>query len=673
MEAILNFLRALDSFGIAYNFRYRDKNKYKTAIGGSFCILFLILVGVLGILTFIPFVNRKNYTIVYYTMNLAETEEVNIFKSESNFAVGLSCEAKKGETRNILDLLNLKTSYVLFQKFLNGSYAKFNKPLITHKCTYNDFYNKYDGEFDYLGLSKYECISSKNFTIQGIYSNEIFSYFEFSVQAKNQSDQLLDTIESFLENNDCKVNFAYTDIIIDLDKYRSPITQYLNQIFIQLTPHLYIKRNIYFMNQYFTTDDNLMYIYGDLIPEIMPLYSRYEEYSLYQGLNRKTNRLPNFDYFSKVYLRADLKKTIIKRKYQRLMEFYSSCHCLLNAIYKLLGILLNYINNFYGFHALSKFIFFFKELDDENNFNINKKSNMIKEVLSIINSKGNILDNKKSKKKDMEKQDILSINKREEEDLEDIKDIQEVNLYNNNKKKVQNKNSRNSPTKTMTFLTKETLEKEDNTKNDNNADENNNNYYQGKTQKYKLDQKRKKNNIRIRFNFRNNNENNLYSSEKMGTNHDKDSIGSNNNRKIDDNGQIKNTYNIFELFITQFFGCCLLNNLNIKNNAINKAKKILFKKLDVIKYIRNMILFERINQTNINDNEKILMNFFSRPIISVYTKEEKNEFEQFYENYEDKDFDNYYEQIIELANKSKKEEKDIKLLSISNEHLNAFN
>ena len=673
MEAILNFLRALDSFGIAYNFRYRDKNKYKTAIGGSFCILFLILVGVLGILTFIPFVNRKNYTIVYYTMNLAETEEVNIFKSESNFAVGLSCEAKKGETRNILDLLNLKTSYVLFQKFLNGSYAKFNKPLITHKCTYNDFYNKYDGEFDYLGLSKYECISSKNFTIQGIYSNEIFSYFEFSVQAKNQSDQLLDTIESFLENNDCKVNFAYTDIIIDLDKYRSPITQYLNQIFIQLTPHLYIKRNIYFMNQYFTTDDNLMYIYGDLTPEIMPLYSRYEEYSLYQGLNRKTNRLPNFDYFSKVYLRADLKKTIIKRKYQRLMEFYSSCHCLLNAIYKLLGILLNYINNFYGFHALSKFIFFFKELDDENNFNINKKSNMIKEVLSIINSKGNILDNKKSKKKDMEKQDILSINKREEEDLEDIKDIQEVNLYNNNKKKVQNKNSRNSPTKTMTFLTKETLEKEENTKKDNNDDENNNNYYRGKTQKYKLDQKRKKNNIRIRFNFRNNNENNLYSSEKMGTNNDKDSIGSNNTRKVDDNGQIKNTYNIFELFITQFFGCCLLNNLNIKNNAINKAKKILFKKLDVIKYIRNMILFERINQTNINDNEKILMNFFSRPIISVYTKEEKNEFEQFYENYEDKDFDNYYEQIIELANKSKKEEKDIKLLSISNEHLNAFN
>ena len=113
--------------------------------------------------------------------------------------------------------------------------------------------------------------------------------------------------------------------------------------------------------------------------------------------------------------------------------------------------------------------------------------------------------------------------------------------------------------------------------------------------------------------------------------------------------------------------------LNIKNNAVNKAKKIIFKKLDIVTYIRNMVLFDKINQTIINDKEKILINFFSRPIISAYTKEEKNEFEEFYENYEDKDFDKYYEQIKELVNKPKKEENDYKLLSISNDHLKTFN
>ena len=79
MEGLLNFLRALDTFGIVYNFRYRDKKKYQTAMGGFISILFLIFVIIFVILNFIPFAKRKNYTIVYYTMNLAETQEVNIF------------------------------------------------------------------------------------------------------------------------------------------------------------------------------------------------------------------------------------------------------------------------------------------------------------------------------------------------------------------------------------------------------------------------------------------------------------------------------------------------------------------------------------------------------------------------------------------------------------------
>ena len=112
--------------------------------------------------------------------------------------------------------------------------------------------------------------------------------------------------------------------------------------------------------------------------------------------------------------------------------------------------------------------------------------------------------------------------------------------------------------------------------------------------------------------------------------------------------------------------------MSIKSNAVNKAKKIIFKKLDVITYIRNTILFDKINEININNKEKALMNFISRPIISVYNKDEKNEFAEFYENYENKSFDKYYEEITELVNKNKKEEKDYKLLSISSEHLKAF-
>ena len=671
MEGLLNFLRMLDSFGLVYNFRYRDKKKYKTIIGGFFFILYLIVVFVLGILSFIPFATRKNYTIVYYTMNLAQTEEVNVFESESNFALGLSCEAESkedNEEKNIFDLLDLKSSYVKYQKFSDGSYKKFPKELITHKCTYNDFYNKYNKEFDFLGLSSFECIDDKKDTIQGIYSNEIFSYFEFSILAKNQSDDLQDKIERYLFKNDCKLNFAYTDIIIDLDNYKSPITEYLNQLFIQLNPELFIKRNIYFMNQYFTTDANLMYIYGDITPDKKPLYSRYEEYSLYQGLNRKVKKPPKFEYYSKVYLRADLKKTIIKRKYQRLMEFYSSVSCLLTAIYKILNLFLSEINYFYGYHSLSKYIFFFKELEDKNTFSISKKTNMIKEIISITNSSMNLetesnykktkkIKNASSKGKEKESQKDLVEDNMEEED------IKEINLYNMNKKKEENNNGRNNPIKTLTYFTRDTLEeKEENNDKDNN-------YNKTNKPKDKLYLNKKKINSRLRVNVISNN--NLYSSEKRVTDNDKVENSSYNTKKSKKGEKINNFFNLFELISSQIFKFCMTHNLTVKNNAVNKAKKILFKHLDVITYIRNNILNNRINQILLDEKEKILMNFFSRPIISI-DSEENNEFEKLYDNYEDKDFDEYYEQIVEIENKSTKEEKDKKLLSISNEQLKSF-
>ena len=242
--SILSFLQAIDLFCVTFAFRYKSKEKYKTALGGFFVLLFLVLALVMGIYYFIPFINRKNYTLVYYTMNLAATEEVSLFSSESNFAVGLNCENNDNEKLAITDILDLKSRYVLYIKSRDGTYKKDPKNLVTHKCTYDDFYNKFDSQMDYLNVRTFECVGNKEDSIQGIYSDQVFSYFEFSVLAKNQSAELIYEIERFLFHNDCKLQFVYTDIIIDLDSYENPIAQYLNEIFIQLNPTLFIKRNI---------------------------------------------------------------------------------------------------------------------------------------------------------------------------------------------------------------------------------------------------------------------------------------------------------------------------------------------------------------------------------------------------------------------------------------------
>ena len=166
----------IDIFGINFTFRYREKEMYQTALGGFFFLLFVIALLVMGIYYIIPFINRKNYTIVYYTMNLALTEEVNLFASESNIAFGLSCESNKKETRKIEELLYMETKYVYYIKNLDGTFNKQPRKLTTNKCTRADFYNKYESQFDYLTLSDFECLqkSDRDFSIQGIFADQIF-------------------------------------------------------------------------------------------------------------------------------------------------------------------------------------------------------------------------------------------------------------------------------------------------------------------------------------------------------------------------------------------------------------------------------------------------------------------------------------------------------------------
>ena len=85
-------------------------------------------------------------------------------------------------------------------------------------------------------------------------------------------------------------------------------------------------------------------------------------------------------------MRADLKKTEIRRKYQKLMEFYADASSLLAALYTVLDIITSFFNNFYAYHSLAKRLFFFKELEDKN-FHIFEKNKQIKELISIISKK----------------------------------------------------------------------------------------------------------------------------------------------------------------------------------------------------------------------------------------------------------------------------------------------
>ena len=95
---------------------------------------------------------------------------------------------------------------------------------------------------------------------------------------------------------------------------------------------------------------------------------------------------------------------------------------------------------------------------------------------------------------------------------------------------------------------------------------------------------------------------------------------------------------------------------------------MVFKKLDLVLYVRNMILLDIMNEFMLDDNKKNIVNLLCRPVISL-NKDEKYKTLQFYKNYKKSDFDRLYDSVNEILQKQKKGMDEKKLISFSNEEL----
>lgn len=613
MKDIKKFLKKLDLFGVNLNFKYQANDTYTTALGGLFILMFGIVALSFGIYYFIPFITRKNLNIIYYTMNIPKTEQIKFKESKAMFNIGFQCDGKNDT--DIQDIFNLNSKFVTFYKDSQGNSNKTKEELTWHYCRYEDFYNNYNESVDFLGFNNFHCLDDIDRTIEGIFSDKIFTYYEFSLTNKHKTKENYDRIYQYLSHNDCKLVIYYTDITIDLSDYKKPIKPFLNPIFIQLNPTLNIKRNVYFMNQYLFDDDKMFAVFAeDEKPkQIVTLFSRYEEYSLYLGLEFNENSTE----YAKVFIRADTKRTIIKRTYQKLTEFYADASSLLIALYEILIIIFSYINNFYAEQSITKKLFFFKELD-QNRFNYFKKYQKIPEL---------------------KKRNTISHNIRHLDTIQNDLNIKKpYDIKRKSKNKIVDDKSKSSCSSIIDDLEESNHSQKD----------------------YKIYKK----NISKIF------ENNEFPKYSMtnSNNKKKTYIKHLNKSKKENEQDINYSFNVFEIFLVTFYYKCLKGKLKLKNELNNKAKDLLYYKLDIHIYLRNMFLFDIINQTILDENKKNIINLLSRPVISMNNKEEKEE-EVFYKNYKKEEFDKYFEGFIELSEKKYKEKK---LIILANKYLKEF-
>ena len=585
MKTIKNFLKKFDIFGVPILFRYKKRNKYLSSLGGSCFIIYAALFLFFGIYFFIPFYNRKNFSFVYYTMDLTKAEQIKLNNSETNFATGFDCVINNDfNVSDVEDILKLEVNYVINRKDREGITYKSKQRVTTHYCSYEDFGNRLNESLDLINIERFQCLDKTDYIIEGIFTDEVFSYFEIVVSSKEDSESNFKKITEYLTANDCKLQWYYSDTTIDIDDYKNPIKYNLNSKFMQLNPILYLKMNLYFMNKYFSDDNYLIYFPDSENLTTIASFSRYEEYNVYKGNNIYGNKYQDYMYYAKMYIRSETKKTEIKRKYQKLTEFYANSSSLFNGLIQVLFVIFNYINNFYSEHSITKKLFFFKEIEN-NNIDFAKKHKQIQKLIILTNPFIK-LDNKYPKNKAKKEKNKIK-EKMEEE-------------------KNTSKRSETTPIKSI------------------NLD-------------YELIEPRR-----------------ILTSQWMA--------------KTRTGKKINYNFNIFEIIISNLCCCCLTKKLSSKRDLKMKADEILNEKIDIILYIKNMILFEIMKQRMLNHNVYEIVKFVIRPVVSLYKKEEFN-YKEIYKKYCEKDFNNLFNETSKLVRKSKRINKEIKLIPLTNQKL----
>ena len=663
MESIKSFLRKIDPFGVQFSFKYKSKNYYTSSKGGLFLLIFFVAAFIVFIYYFIPFYRRENITAVYYTLILPHAERINFAESKSTLSFGFNCwTGNDGTTAD--QLLKVDFKYIHW-KYEEDIYKRTISILGSHSCTKEDFFNEFNETFDASQIYKYQCFDEPWTTIEGIWTSDVFSYFQIEVNAKNNSQELLDKIDNYLLENDCKLQIYFSDNTIDIFDYKNPIKSYVEASFIQLNPTLSIRRNIFFMNQYLYDDDFLVSVFHDEneVNKKRTLFSRFEEYSLFQGLKRQRN-YTDYLNFAKVFIRSDTKKTEIKRKYQKIAEFYADASSLLITLFNVLIVMFSFLNKFWGEQHLYEQLFFFQDL----NLNISNKESKIKELIFATELNKNI--NLKSSLNTTIDENIIKNEKIGGENINE----NTIKKFRSSQIKISNLENPKRTSKNLNNLL-DKLPQNEQSVGDldfNNKIEKNCNSYQEKPYKeeykeYNINSKKDFNNINI--NTKSND--NFFAETNRTTKNIYNLATANDIIKTDEeNVKIEYNYNLSD-FIKSIFSkcnCFKSKDSKIKNALMKKANALLYNKLDIAVYVRNMISFDVMKDLILEPKTKDIVNFLVRPIISLSPNED-NEPPLFHKNYAESDFDKFYQEIIELSNKDKITDEENRLISLTNKHL----
>ena len=366
-EKFLNLIKKCDYFGVTFNFHYKSKEKFRSVTGGVIFLLFLSIAMTYVIINLISLLKRENMGIISYKTITPTTDKINFKNYSLTQAFGISCsDLYKNQE---MEFFKIDANHVILTKN-NGVINKKKTKLNFTYCKNEHFHNLFNDSLQKHGINKIYCFSDNNITVSGLFTDDIYQYVELTVSSTKTEESDFDFYYNLLTADDCTFQLFHIDYGIDVKKHKNPVSPYIRQEFLKLSPVDFNKMEIYYFTQNFKSYEN--YFFNNYHNKYYAGFSYFSYYNLFKGNDRFEKKPDDYNKFAKYFLRSDNGRYTVSRKYMKFTEFLAGVSSITSQSLLFLYVIMTRINKFYAMEKIMMGVYHFIESNSGKNLLIKK-------------------------------------------------------------------------------------------------------------------------------------------------------------------------------------------------------------------------------------------------------------------------------------------------------------
>ncbi len=329
-KKVKNIIRELDYFGTIVSFRLGEDLKYKSLIGGTCTIIYIIIALIYILYMLIPFLKREEINFTFSNKIISKNPFVNLSSTNINFAFGaLFSSDQASAIENTTKYFDYKINIIEWV----GIDDFFEKEIFFNFCNQSDYPSSLDDQFEVNELNELYCllinknnINYLNYSLDGLYTDDYFKFITIDFLLNEYGINNFDEVKIYLRENPLLMSLFFVDTAIDYENRHVPLPVYINYITRDIDFDYTKKSEIFFSSLEFINDDNFFFNKESLTKNVM--FDRCEDsFRFIQDRNEEEN----YNLFH-IEIKVSPKVTTLKRKYQKLPEFVASLSGLLSFL-----------------------------------------------------------------------------------------------------------------------------------------------------------------------------------------------------------------------------------------------------------------------------------------------------------------------------------------------------